>query len=94
MRLRLNLDNHCIETGIKKLYNKKVSACLKTGVFDKKIEQEIESLKYALENFDFPLLRSEYRALAGTKKARVFIVVDGCGVPGIEIDGERIKIKK
>ena len=47
------VDNPCIETKIKKLYNKKLNELLKKEKISNSDSEEIELLKYALENFNF-----------------------------------------
>lgn len=74
MDITLHLDQHCIETGAKKAYEKRLRR-----YFDKQtperekrtIENEIEGLKFFLENADFGLLRSRYPELLGKRKASV-----------------------
>ena len=51
------VDNPCIETKIKTLYNKKLTQLLKKEKVTKVDSDELELLKYALENFNFPSLR-------------------------------------
>ena len=51
------VDNPCIETKIKKLYNNKLHELLKKEKISNSDAEEIELLKYALENFNFSALR-------------------------------------
>ncbi len=51
------VDNPCIETKIKKLYNKKLSELLKKKNITDNDSEELNLLKQALEIFDFPSLR-------------------------------------
>lgn len=51
------VDNPCIETKIKKLYNNKLNKLLKKEKINNKDSKELELLKYALENFNFSALR-------------------------------------
>ncbi|MBF0226274.1 MAG: hypothetical protein HQK76_12535 [Desulfobacterales bacterium] len=73
MQINLSLKQHCIQTSIKKVYEK-----LLTGYFKKfnvkeliididSIETRIEALKFFLENADFGYLRSNYPELNGNK---------------------------
>jgi len=89
----LNLVNHCIETEIRREYKKRVSACLNAREPDDSLEAELELLKTALEQFDFPFLRSRYPSLSGGKGDRVCLVSKGSRPPGLEIDGEEITPK-
>ncbi|WP_084070963.1 hypothetical protein [Desulfocicer vacuolatum] len=80
----MNLQYHCIETEIKKLYNRRVSMGLKKGLTNE-LEREIEGLKTALETFDFRRLRSQHRQLAGGKNQWAILNVDHHGIPEIDL---------
>ena len=51
------VDNPCIQTKIKTLYNHKLNELLTKEKITNADSDEIELLKYALENFNFPSLR-------------------------------------
>ena len=53
------VDNPCIETKIKTLYNKKLTKLLKKEKVTRVDSDEFELLKYALENFNFQSLRTK-----------------------------------
>jgi hypothetical protein len=61
----LDLSKHCIQTEIRRLYNRCVSRYFKLEKEDPELASDIELLKAALETLDFPGLRSEHKALAG-----------------------------
>ncbi|MDY6903929.1 MAG: hypothetical protein SWH61_04510 [Thermodesulfobacteriota bacterium] len=61
----LDLSAHCIQTEMKRVYNRLVSRSLKAGDIDEAIEDSIELLKESLETLDFPKLRATHTALAG-----------------------------
>ncbi len=63
--MKLDLSRHCIETEIRRLYNRSVSLYFKLKKEDPQLEAEIELLKTALERLDFPRLRSGHGELAG-----------------------------
>jgi hypothetical protein len=67
MNIKLSLKNHCIQTEIKRQYNKMISEYFNAGPSDKKdmIENKIDLLKHALEDLDFEWLRSSYPQLRG-----------------------------
>ena len=65
MKIILDLSKHCIETEIKKFYNRSVSKYFKPNADKAGLEREIEILREALETFDFKRLRNAYPKLAG-----------------------------
>jgi len=87
--IQLDLSVHCIETEIKRIYNKLLSKVFKEDR-NEGIENQIEILKHSLENFDFSRLRSTYPELAGGIESRVSIHCDPKGQPAIEINGKAI----
>ena len=86
MEIILDLDEHCIETEIRKQYNRTVDHLLRSGVFNRRYERKVEILKFFLENFNFNMIRSvceEYlqekdnHAFILEKNGRIEIVVNG-----------------
>lgn len=59
MKIILNLSRYCIETASKKKHDRLVIEYFKTHDTEqkKKIEHQINALKYLLENADFSALR-------------------------------------
>ncbi len=92
MRQRLDLSRHCIQTEIRRIYNKKLLFCLKKKHVDHVDEDEIEALRYALEFFDFPLLRARFPELTGGSSAEVFLVTTKERGLVIEINNQLIKV--
>jgi len=86
IKIKLDLQAHCIETQIKKIYNHRVSVSLKQGLTDE-LEREIEGLKTALETFDFGKLRSHHPQLAGGANHWAIFTIGLNGVPHIELPG-------
>lgn len=84
IEIKLDLRHHCIETEIKKQYNRRVSMGLKQGLTDK-LAAEIQSLKTALEKFDFSKLRSHHRQLAGGADQCAVLRTGPDGTPDIEL---------
>jgi len=76
MNIKLNLRQHCIETEIKKRYHQSVSQYFSSDKNKDELEEQIEMLKTALEQFDFPRLRSKYPEFAGHSDAEVFLSKD------------------
>lgn len=92
MRLKLNLDNHCVETEIRRVYNARVGECLKNSRVSAEDEELIELLKNMLETIDFPSLRSSWRDLAGGSGRDAILVVDDGRQVWIEINNKRINM--
>ncbi len=86
--MKLDLSRHCIETEIRRLYNRSVSLYFRLKRKDPQLEADIELLKAALEGFDFRRLRSGYGELAGGQDNRVVeLVYDDDGGVLVRIDG-------
>ena len=90
MRLELNLDNHCVETEIRRIYNAKVKSCLTGQRITAHDADVIELLKTLLETVDFPGLRSALKAVSGENKYPAVLVVDKTNRPWVEIKNQRI----
>ncbi|MEA3232973.1 MAG: hypothetical protein U9Q05_14550, partial [Thermodesulfobacteriota bacterium] len=76
IRINLNLSSHCIETAIRRRYNRCLSRSFKTRSLDRNLEREINLLKTALESLDFSYLRSTWPELAGHGNATVALILD------------------
>jgi len=79
LKIRLDLSRHCIETEIKRLYNRKVGRYFKNDNHKQALENQIETLKNALEQLDFRYLRSRHPMLAGSNEKNIFLNVDADG---------------
>jgi hypothetical protein len=91
MDIRLNLTRHCIETGIKRQYNKAVSAYFKADAKEKqRLESTIEVLRQALETLDFSRLRTQYPPLAGGTGRHIVLSCDNENLT-IAIDGKKLR---
>lgn len=75
MDLPLDLGRHCIETEIRRIYNRSLSEYFKQGADTKRIEKRIDLLKRALEGLDFPRLRTTYPELAGKTGAAISLTL-------------------
>ncbi len=84
IEIKLDLRHHCIETEIKKQYNKRVSMGIKQGLAGV-LEAEIQGLKTALEEFDFAKLRAHHRQLAGGADLWAVLRTGPDGRPDIEL---------
>jgi hypothetical protein len=96
MNQKLSLKQHCIETELKRRYNKAISDYFKAefkGREDLKthLETSIDIFQSALDNFDFGHLRNRYPDLRGNSDAAVMIYRDGSHRLRITINGEDIE---
>lgn len=74
MELSLDLSRHCIETEIRRHYNRALSAYFRTDERRRDhLEQIIDGTQEALEKWDFGRMRSAHRALAGGSDAGVVL---------------------
>jgi len=91
MKIKLDLSAHCIETEIKRLYNRALSDYFKKEVKGKgRIEKSIELTRRALENLDFAQLRIKYSPLAGHTDRSIVLAMDKNKI-SITIDGRPIE---
>lgn len=91
MRIRLDLSRHCIETEIKRIYNRTVSACLKPNADLEALEKVLVLTGAALKRFEFQAQRSAYPILQGGGTARAFLIQDASGEVVIVLDEARIR---
>ncbi len=94
MKIELDLSRHCIETAIKKAYNKRITLALKASFLEEDAESEIEVLKCTLECFDFPRIRSRFPELIGGSRVSCYLVQHSSKQPRIEINKEPIDSDK
>ena len=87
--IQLDLSKHCIETEIKRLHNRAISAYFKTKEDKKTLEQTIAFTRYALESIDFATMRTQYPPLAGNTNLHVVLSMDS-EVVTIFLDGKPI----
>lgn len=92
MNIKLNLRKHCIETEIKKIYNRSVSQYFKFGTDKAQLEKQIDLLKTILEKSDFNYLRSTFPELAGHNDADVTLKIDEQDKIIILLDDKKIDI--
>lgn len=95
MNIKLSLKNHCIETEIKKQYNRSVSqyfSSRETGE-KKNLETRIALLHHALETLDFGYLRNRYADLHGQSMADVELGADPSDNLHLAINGKAIDAK-
>ena len=85
--LTLDLTKHCIETAIRKRYERCISTYFQTKTAHRPIEAEIDLLVRALETLDFPALRATHAVLAGANSHHVQLSSDHEGRLEIRIDG-------
>lgn len=76
IRIKLDLSSCCIQTAIKKKYNRLLAVCLTAETENYEMEETVELFKYFLETADFPFLRGTYPALAGHHDTSVWLTMD------------------
>ncbi|MEJ2165894.1 MAG: hypothetical protein P8X90_10220 [Desulfobacterales bacterium] len=91
MDIPLDLSRHCIETEIKRQYNKAVSAYFKADAKEKhRLESTIEVMRRALGTLDFADLRTQYPPLAGGTDRHIILSCENENL-AIAIDGKKLK---
>ncbi|MBS3758549.1 MAG: hypothetical protein KGY61_07785 [Desulfobacterales bacterium] len=92
MNIKLDLSRHCVETEMKRQYNKTISAYFKKKPDEDKqaLEAQIDLLQQGLETFDFNRLRGEYPELRGEEVAEVELSATEDDKPQILINGKAI----
>ena len=90
MKIKLNLKKHCIETELKRLYNRNLSQYFKPGCNQKQIEKIIDVIKTVLENSNISNLRSKYPELSGNSEANILLKTDRQYQVVISINGLEI----
>ncbi len=92
MNIKLNLSRHCVETEMKRQYNKTISTYFKKKTSDDKqsLETRIDLLQQGLETFDFNRLRNQYPELRGEVAADVELSATDDQKPQILINGRVI----
>jgi len=90
MKLELNLKKHCVETELKRLYNRSLSEYFKPGCNREQLEKIIAVLKTVLGNSNFSHLRSTYPELSGKSEANIVLTTDGQNHVVILINGIQI----
>ncbi len=74
MEFKLDLKKHCIETELKRQYNKYLSLYFKNPT--KEHEKRIEILLYLLKNLDFSSLRSRYPEFSGKLDKPLYLKIE------------------
>lgn len=86
IHISLNLSAHCIETELKRIYNRTLSRYFQKQGDPAELEVHLEVLHAAISSFDFAYLRAAYKELAGNSTAQVALVSDGRNMPVITIN--------
>jgi hypothetical protein len=90
LEIELDLRKHCIETAIKRSYNRLISEYFRNRKGDAETEEKLALLQNALTRFDFPCLRTVHRELAGESHARIILTDKGDAPPNITIHGRPV----
>ena len=90
IRIPLDLSRHCIETEVKRRFNRTLSGYLKAKGNRAELEKELVLLQTALAEFDFSYLRTSHKDLAGNSAVRVELIDNGGDLPVLTVDGRPI----
>ena len=91
MRIPLDLRRHCIETEIRRIYNRSIGEYFKAAQSERPtLERRVELLEQALQRLDFNFLRSTYPPLAGGAASEVTLGAASEGDLFLILDGEKI----
>ena len=85
--IRLDLARHCIQTAIKRRYERSLAVSLRSAESAEALAGTVEALRLALETLDFPKLRAAHPALAGGRGNRVELGRDAHNRLTLLIDG-------
>lgn len=66
--IKLDLHRHCIETEIKRLHNQCISILLRPDADTVETENQLQFLRNALDQLDFPRLRAAFPELSGNHR--------------------------
>lgn len=91
MEIELDLTRHCVETEIRRRYERALSGVFRKGADVERLEAVVELTRRALETFDFSGLRSRYSPLAGGSDERVALSASAEGAPALSIDGQEVE---
>lgn len=86
LEIRLDVSHHCIETELKRQYNRSLSDFFRLKGKNDEVEKTITLLQHALEHFDFQTLRSRYPELSGQATAAVFLTMDKQNTIALTLD--------
>ena len=93
LKIRLDLNRHCVETACRRRYNRAISAYFADPQHGEHLAPEIDLLQHALKEIDFGALRRDHKALCGRHA--------GCVLLGQEedrfilwIDGETVETQR
>jgi len=86
----LDLSRHCIQTAVRRRYEKLLAAYFKAETGRSTLETQIGLLQQALESLDFAVLRSHWPILAGGRSITVCL---GLAAGRILIETEGLSIQ-
>ena len=88
--IELDLSHHCIETAIKRAYNRMLSEYFSVKGGNVELEDQLALLQQALTTFDFSSLRAAHKELAGKNDSRITLKSDHPHPPTIIINDRLI----
>ncbi len=86
VKIKLDISRHCIETEIKRMYEKKLGEYFRKKYSPHILEEEIEALSYVLQNIDFPSLRTHLSSIEKSRGIKeIFFIVSSPHPPHLLI---------
>ncbi len=92
VEVRLDLSRHCVETAVRRAYNRAISDYFKPGGATSEREGRIDLLESALSGFDLGGLRGRDPALAGGFSGEVVLGRDPAGRLTLRVDGRPVAL--
>jgi hypothetical protein len=90
-KIKLDLSLHCIQTEIKKHYNRALALYFRDETGRAELERIIDLTGQALQTLDFNSLRSRHASLAGYSDAEVLLCRQG-GRLSLVVDGVPVEL--
>ena len=90
--VRLDLSRHCVETAVRRAYNRAISEYFKPGGATAEREGRIDLLESALSGLDLGGLRGRDPALAGGFDGEVVLGRDPAGRLTLRVDGRPVAL--
>jgi hypothetical protein len=87
MKIELDLSRHCIETEIRRRRNRAISDYFKADGENSRLETEIGIFDVAMQELDFPALRTRHPALGGGRDDHVELQLEPTGSLTIVVNG-------
>lgn len=91
MRIPLDLSHYCVETAMKREFEKQLGRYFSDTAARDELEPLLDALSDILASWDFSYLRSAFPLLSGGATAPVFLVIpEDDPLPFLEVSEKRI----